>query len=298
MPKDGRGGREINCPPRKKGAGRSAHKQATQDRNHLRYPSPWFPHSLANPHPTRPRHAGCTSRPGGRPNTIAQRSPAYHPAEGPQSRRENHRCVYLAYPGALRPNGCLTPASPSLLGTRRPQCAARPQPGHPKHPTIRHKHTHKAPTKSCQTQSMPLRRACRRTKATRLICWSKHTAHQRSPPQNTPRQADNNGLQTRHRHMGLTCSLRGRLTTKAQRGPAHHPTEKPQSRRVYHRCVCLVVPGASRSDGRLTPASPQNHCIKRRPTLASSQPNHPKRVRTRHTRTHNVPAELRQAQST
>ena len=201
-------------------------------------------------------------------------------------------------PRGLQRNGCLTPAPSRLPGTRRPQRASSPHTAHSKYPSTRHKQMHKVPTRLCQTQSMPLGRARRRTKATWLINWSKHTAHQRSPSQNTPRQAGNNGRQKRHRHMGLTCSPRGVADHKSARGPGTPADGKPQSRREHHRSVCLVVPGASRSDGRLTPASPQIRCIQRRPTLAPSQPNHPKRVRTRHTRTHNVPSELRQTQST
>ena len=54
-----------------------------------------------------------------------------------------------------------------------------------------------------------------------------------------------------------------RLTTNAQRGPAYHPAERPQTRRENHRSVCLVFPGASRPAGRLTPAPPKTRGTKR-----------------------------------
>ena len=72
---------------------------------------------------------------------IAQRGPAYHTAEGPQCRRENHRCVCLVYPGVppaiWSPNPCLPPTqwnpapTVSLTSTTKspqaPQASTQPQ---------------------------------------------------------------------------------------------------------------------------------------------------------------------------
>ena len=66
-----------------------------------------------------------------------------------------------------RPYGRLTPASPRTRGTQRPQSS---QPNYPKQIRPRHTRTHKAPWKLCQTQTMQWGRACRRIKATQLIC--------------------------------------------------------------------------------------------------------------------------------
>ena len=180
----GGGGREIKisrnysrdtyvvvnyCPPKKTGADRSSHKQQLRIEITLGTPPP-DPHTASRPQPnTAPAH-GPHHQARGRLTTNAQRGPAYHPAERPQSRRENHRCVCLVFsgppPAIWSPNPCL----PRTRGTQRPQSLACSQPSHPKHIRPRHTRTHKAPSKLCQTQSMQWGRACHRTKATRLFC--------------------------------------------------------------------------------------------------------------------------------
>ena len=162
------------CPPRKTGADRSSHKQATQDRNHLRYPSPWSPHSPAHPHPPRRRSTVCTCDPGGRLKSNAHRGPACHPAEEPQVRRENHRCVCLAYSGAPLPNGCLTRASPHRLGTRRPQRAASPTPATSRAP---------APGNNTRTKSQPV---CVRCKINQALSQPNHSNHLRAAHAHAP----------------------------------------------------------------------------------------------------------------
>ena len=82
------------CPPRKTGADRSSHKQQLRIEITCGTP-PLGPHTalqpLTNPAPAHGSH----QRAQGGQTTNMQRGPTYHPAEGPQSRRENHRCVCL-----------------------------------------------------------------------------------------------------------------------------------------------------------------------------------------------------------
>ena len=163
----------------------------------------------------------------------------------------------------------------------------------------RHTRTYKVPSKSCQTQSMPLGRACRRTKVTWLIRRPKYSVPQRSTlaVHTAPRgQQWTSNPAPAH---GPYQQARGSADHKSAKGPGIHPDRKtPESAGEPPLCLFGVPRGfpVRRSPNpclRPRTAAPNaNQCP------APSQPNHPKYVRTRHTRTHNVPAELRQRQTT
>ena len=269
------------CPPRKTGAHRSSHKQQLTIEITFGTPPPG-PHTPSRPPPNMEPAHGPHHHARGQANRERAMGPGIPPGGKTQkSAGEPALCLFgvLPPPPPRHMVDRLTPASPGTRGTQRPQSPACSHRSHPKHIRTRHTRTHNAPSKLCQAQSMQWGIACRRIKATRLICRLKFRGY--------PMQS----ITSPHRVIVTTVDLKhGTGTWAALAGPGGGDHECPKGPGIPaggrtpqpagEPSLCLFgVPGASRPAGRLTPTSPRPAAPVAHKCLARWQPNHLKHIR-------------------